>query len=227
MKRFIVLILLAGGIFFLNFLWSAAQTSGSQFLITWRAESYAPPDFNGKILPAANSLITAALELIQNGKIIDLSGQTIYWYANNEVMSGSVGVQRISFLAPKTAGGAVTLRVSVPDYGGGLFQTIDIPVARPEAVIASPFPDGRVSSRSITLAAYPYFFNIQDPRALAFSWNVNGEVPENSGDPQTLHISLGPTVSDGTTISVRLGIQNPASVFEGAQKNVNLVFGAQ
>src|SRR3989344_1231504 len=101
MKRIFILTFLAGGIFFLNFPWSRPQTvTGPHLMITWRAESYVPSDFSGKILPTANSPIVAALELILNNKITDLSGQTIYWYANNEFMGGGAGTRSISFLAP-------------------------------------------------------------------------------------------------------------------------------
>ncbi len=212
------------GIFLLSPLWSVAQINGPHLLITWRAESYVPSNFSGKVLPTANSPITATIELIENNKLADLSGQTIYWYANNEFMGGGVGTRSISFLAPKTAGGTVTLRAAIQGYEGGLSQSIDIPVARPETVIRAPFPDGTVSTRSIDLAAYPYFFNVRDPLALAFSWTVNGEAPKHFDDPEILHVSLGPDVANGTPIAVSLNIQHPADIFGGAMKNINLVF---
>ncbi len=50
-----------------------AQTTGPQLMVTWKARTYAPPGFDGKIMPTANSAITASVELIDGGKIIDLS----------------------------------------------------------------------------------------------------------------------------------------------------------
>lgn len=50
-----------------------------QFFITWKAKSYAPPTFSGKILPAANSPITASFEILDplTGKFVDLSQMII------------------------------------------------------------------------------------------------------------------------------------------------------
>ncbi len=59
-----------------------AQTASSpQFLVTWKASnSYIPSFYQGKALPSLEIEITASLELISNGHVVDLSSQNIYWY---------------------------------------------------------------------------------------------------------------------------------------------------
>src|SRR3989344_5475428 len=58
-----------------SFLLSSAQQSQPQFFITWRAQNYAPANYSGKILPAANSPVTASFEILNplTGKFVDLS----------------------------------------------------------------------------------------------------------------------------------------------------------
>jgi hypothetical protein len=202
-----------------------AQTSQPRFLITWKTNSFAPTGFNGKTLPTANSIITASLELIDGGKPADLSRQTIYWYLNDNLLENKNGVQRVSFLAPDVAGGTLDLRVQVPNYRGNtLLKTIEIPVARPEAVIEAPFPNGEFHNSPIHLMARPYFFNVGQSEDLTFSWKVNGDPPQNSEEPGGLNVVLNKDAPNGALVTVDLAIQNPVNIFEGALGSINLTF---
>ena len=62
-------------LFATEFLRSSAQQSQPQFFITWRAQNYAPTNYSGKILPVANSSVTASFEVLDplTGKFIDLA----------------------------------------------------------------------------------------------------------------------------------------------------------
>ena len=69
-----------------------------EFLITWRASNYAPSDFAGKILPIPGSALTAALEIIDGGRIADLSQTEIRWSVNNKIGQSGKGIKTFSFL---------------------------------------------------------------------------------------------------------------------------------
>jgi len=114
-----------------------AQTSASPtFLITWKTTgSYVPAFYQGKALPTYGSNITASLELISpQGKVLDLSGQTIYWYANDNLVGGGVGVKQVTFPPLGSAPNSLNLRVTLPNYDGAyLVHAVNIPMVLPVA----------------------------------------------------------------------------------------------
>ncbi len=204
---------------------SKAQTSKPQFLITWKADSYAPADFQGKILPTAGSLITTSFELIDQGKPADLSQEMVYWYVNNDFLRGGNGLQSIRFQAPQAAGGAIDLRVEIPNYKpGAQLKTIEIPVASPKAVIEVPFPNGEFSASQLELTGQAYFFNVRSLSRLNFSWNINGQTPTGAENPATLKVNIGQDVPVGYPVNIVFTAQNPDSVLEKASKNISLVY---
>lgn len=226
MKQKIIssLTLLGVGIFFAH-----AQTTipAPKLFITWKAESYAPADFSGKILPTANSPITASVELIDNGKVINLVQQssTVYWYLNDNFLQGGKALQEIAFRAPDAAGGTLDLRAEIPNYRNGpALKTVTIPIAQPETVIEAPFPSGIFSSPSIELTALPYFFNMKDLSRLNFDWSVNGETPTGAENPQKLTIKAGSAAAPGSAIQISLNIRNPLDILQVGSKTITLTY---
>jgi hypothetical protein len=226
MKKFLIFIILSAVCLLGRLPKATAQPGQPRFLITWKTNSFVPAGFNGKILPAANSIITASFELVEGGKLADLSRQPIYWYLNNNLIENKEGVQRIVFLVTGIAGDSLTLRIQVPNYrqGNTLLKTIEIPIARPEAVIEAPFPNGEFHNSPIQLRARPYFFNVGRPENLTFSWKVNGNPPQSSEEPEVLNIVLNKDAPNGAQVTVDLTIQNPLNIFEGALRSINLTY---
>lgn len=203
---------------------SQAQQS-AQVFITWEAQSYAPSWFRGKVMPTENSVISASLEVIDGGKIIDLSAKTIYWYLGNRLIENRRGIQRVKFNAPDFAPDLMDLRVQIPDYPGGLLlKEIEIPVVRPEAVIESPYPENTLPGLSANFRAIPYFFNMENESLLGYSWRVNGKEPEKEGEPNLLVVNINPDARQGSTVMVSLTIENAANRNEAAVKTINLTF---
>ncbi len=203
-----------------------APVTGPNILLTWSSNAYVPPGFSGKDMPTANSIITASAELVDNGKIINVSKQNIYWYQNNNFIDGGIGKQRISFSAPDVAGGTVSLRVEFPEYSkGSQLKTVNIQIARPEVVIEAPFPGGKFSSSPLTLIGQPYFFNIDSLSRLNFIWNVNGQSPQGAENPQVLNIKFGQLLSQAD-MAISLLAQNTDKryQFETASKNLTLTY---
>ncbi len=201
-----------------------AQQAEPQLVITWHANTYIPSWFKGKALPTANSSITASLELSDRGKLVNLSQYTIYWYADDQLISGGQGLQKITFRAPSVSDNIVDLRAEVPAYTSGVLKTIAIPVVGPEATIESPFPNGEFHSTPIELRGWPFFFNVKKSSSLNFSWAVNGKSSENLESPEVLTASLNADAPSGSSVSVGLTVSVPGSISDIATKNVNLVF---
>lgn len=226
MRRLIIIVIISAlGFTSLNILNTGAQAEPT-FLVTWKTATYTPPYFTGKVLAGAGSPLMIAFEIIENGKLVDLSRQTIYWYLDNNFVKGGQGVQNISFIADKNAaGGSHAIRIQLPDFRGDLLiKTIEVPVVQPEVVIEAPFPEKKISTSKVKLFGRPYFFNVKTPSKLNFSWKAAGEPAETSGGPESLDLTLGQNIPNGTTIPVALSINNPENIFEAASKAINLTF---
>jgi hypothetical protein len=226
---FTVAFLSASSIIFSSKAHAQNAASGPTFLMTWRAiNSYAPAGYAGEILPNQQSQIMASVEVISpSGQPVDLSGQTIYWYQNENLLGGSVGIQRIEFRPYGEAPNVITLRVDLPDYpGGDIEHEISIPIVQPQAVIEAPFPGGNFSASAITLQALPYFFGTTSTDELSFSWTANGQTANNAENPTSLQISLPASTPAGYQLPVELAIQS-ANGLDTANGNVNLTYQHQ
>ena len=227
---FIAVALVSGGTFLLVAPPAHAQTASSPiFLITWRTTgSYIPSFYIGKALPTYGSQITASLELISpQGKILNLSGQTIYWYANDVLVGGGVGIQSVTFPPIGDAPNTTNLRVTIPNYNGAyLVHAINIPMVLPDTVIYSPYPSGQFTQNPVAVQAIPYFFNIADPSGLSYTWSVNGQAGSNAENPETAQVTLPQGTPSGSGVAVSLSVENPNDSTI-ATANVNLTYESQ
>jgi hypothetical protein len=206
---------------------SHAQQPQPQFLLSWRAgNSYAPSFYKGKILPGFQSQITASFELVSGGGIINVKNQSIYWYLDDTLIGGGVGVQQITFSPFGSAPEMETLRVELPNYPGGyLLHQITIPVVNPSVVIDAPYPDGQFSEANATATALAYFFNA--PAAnLAFTWSVSGQSGTNTENPNIVQINLPAETPSGSTIAISLQAQNSKNG-QSADTSENLTYQKQ
>ncbi len=188
-----------------------AQSTEPQMVITWKAYgSYVPPTYADKALPNQESRLTASLMLLSNGKPVDLSYQTIYWYLNNTLISSGIGDQSIIFSPFGKAPAFLNLEAELPSYNGAtLTHSIQIPLVNPKAVIEAPHPSGQSSENPVVLQGTPYFFYVSDPGELSYTWSVNGQNPSAAENPQTLQISLDPSTPSGSSLNIGLTIANP------------------
>lgn len=207
-----------------------AQTSSQPlFLITWKASgSYIPSFYQGKALPSYGSRITASLELVSpNGKIFNISPQTIYWYLNGVLLGGGEGVQQMTFPPFGTPPNSLTLEVELPQYPTGyLAHSIQIPFVNPVAVIDAPYSAGDFSTNPVSLTAIPFFFNTAAPSDLSYTWGVNGQSGSNTENPQEADITLPQGTQSGASLAVSLSIKNS---FDStiATANQNLTYESQ
>jgi hypothetical protein len=208
-----------------------AQTTsitGPQFLMTWQAlNTYAPPSYAGKVLPNQGSQIVASLEVISKGSSVSLAGQTIYWYLNDNLLGGGVGIQKIIFRPYGTAPNTLTLKVELPDYPGGLLaHEIAIPVVQPQAVIETSYPQNQFTALPVVAQALPYFFNASSAAPFSFTWSVNGQPVTSAENPQTIQIALPQSTPPGFAVAITLNIKD-ANDSTVATANANLVYQKQ
>lgn len=202
-----------------------AQIAGPQVFITWKAKSYAPADFAGKILPGSTSPILADVEIIDKGKPADLSKMTIYWYLGDQLINRGVGLQSVTFRAPQTSSaGLLSLRVQIPEYPGGVVKSVNIPVVRPSVVLESLYPGDTFNSQSVRVSVLPFFFSVPDVSSLSFNWTVNGAPVQTAENPQDLQININQGAAPGSVLDIKVSVSNPAGYFEGASAEKSLTF---
>lgn len=197
-----------------------AQINEPEFLITWKTNTYVPKSFLNKVLPTDASLVNISFELVDRGKLINLSDSEIYWYLNDELIKGGLGIQEASFRARGV--GSQNLRIKIPNYKGGLLmKNIIIPSVEPEVAIIAPYYQNKFQALGLKIDAQPYFFNVTDLNELQFSWQINGQKPKNTGRPDQLNIVLN---QGGTDLKIKLNAINPKKFRERASQELNLKF---
>jgi hypothetical protein len=216
-KSFLSKRLIIAGFLFLGFflvatpLTHAQTTTNPKFLVTWKAAgSYVPPSYIGKALPSYASKITASLELVSQGKILNLQAETIYWYLDGVLIGGGEGIQNISFPSVGTPPDILNLKVELPNYASGyLTHSINIPLVKPLAVLYTPFPSSKFSTNPLTVQVIPYFFNVSSPSSLSYTWAVNGQKGGGAENPESAQVTLPSGTPSGTNIDVSVTVENP------------------
>lgn len=201
-----------------------AQTMAAspQFLVTWKSiNSSIPSSYVGKALPSYNSQVTAEVSLISDGKVDDLSQQTMYWYLDGTLIGGGIGAQKVTFIPFGTPPNTFTLKVELPDYDGlDLVHDIQLPFVDPIAVIEAPYPGGNFSSNPVDVTALSYFFSAS-PSNLSYTWAVNGQTGGNAENPESAEVTLPQGTPSGTGITISLTVANPAgSITANAQSTL-------
>ena len=187
----------------------AGAQQAPEFMVTWKSGNYAPADYQGKIFPINSSTLEVAMELIDNGRLADLSANTIRWNVNGEFYKSGQGLKVISFTADG-AKGDQTADISLTYRGKSLDKRVIIQLARPEVVITGG-PD--------IFQALLYFFNLSSPAQAKFTWTVNNASVEASGqNPDVL--ALSGSVPSGSDLNIRVDIQNLMKTLETAAGSI-------
>lgn len=216
------------GIFlFFFFLFPLSSFGASpQFMASWRADSYVPNWYQGKIFPTRGSLINVSFEIINNDKIVDVSRNKIRWYINDKLIKNEdngLGIKSLKFINNNPPGGDIEIKIAVVDYGPEpLYKIIRIPVVAPEAVIDAPYAERKINSGKNLFRVFPFFFNIKNVNELSSEWQANGQTAEAGANPQELNLNIDSQTPSGVAIDVKTIIKNIADQFEFASKNIKL-----
>lgn len=222
-KKLTISIIICLSFFIVQSLFPAYAQQVPQFLVSWQANSFTPSWYQGKIFPTTGSRIDVKFELIDAGKIVDLSKTAVRWYINDNLVINEVnglGIKSYFFINNDYVGNNINLRISIPNYNGNtLDNVIDIPIANPEVVINVPYPDKLVSAGKLTLEAIPFFFNVSNNSNILFSWDANGQPTSATGNP---FLNLNIEAAAGPEIDLGILIKNIANELETAGKNIKL-----
>jgi len=213
--------------YFLNLMPSSSAQTTPQFLVSWQAQNYVPSWYQGKVLAINGTPVSINFELIDGGKIVDLSKTIIRWYVNDNLVSNEnngLGIKNLKINIPDSSGGQTEIRIAVVNYKGGdlIDKLIEIPVMAPEAVINAPYPNRGIKIGLSNFGVNPFFFNISDIDNLLVDWSVNGQAPTNSNNPYLLSLNIGSDTPQNTQINVSVSVKNILKSLEFANQSINL-----
>ncbi len=203
---------------------SYAQTAPVTFLTTWRASNFVSSEYQGKIVPSPGSNVLIGFELLDNGKLTDVSVNDVSWFLDGKKFAGGVGKKSAAFPIPKLfRDEQAEIKISVKQYRGADYETfVKIPVALPEAVIAAPYPKNRVASGLYSFKPLFYFWNVNSPDELLLEWAAQDRTVRGLGGRDLLQLSI-PARASQTTLALSLSANNPDNEFEFAKDSVNLL----
>ena len=212
-------------IWILTFGFSNTTFAATEFLTSWRADSYVPYFYQGKVLPSPNSNITISFEVLSNGRPLDISSRTVRWYLDNQLYQSGIGLKTISFKTDTIKQTDYQVKISLPKSSNGkdLEEFLIIPLASPEAVIDAPYSNNLVNEGINLLRGLLYFFNTRDLKDIILTWTANGQKTSASvGAPDILELKV-PASASGNSINIGLTAKNTKNELEFADASVNMI----
>lgn len=203
--------------------------------LVWYADTYVPPEYEGKALPSRGSKVTVTA-------IPDIKGyssdQLVYtWYLNAESRVRNVaGEQEFSFVITKNTD-FIPVFVEVSNLSGSITikQAVSIPVVQPSVLIyhqpRQTAVEEAISELSITpgqtvvLNARPFNFHIDSSNGLDYIWKFIGKESAGSPpEPNILTLTIPRDSSFGTR-DLNLQVSNKAIITEraGSLLTVNII----
>lgn len=194
----------------------------TEFMTSWQAKTYVPEWYTGKVLPTYQSFITVGFDLIEDGRVANLSKTAVRWYVDGKLVkneTNGLGIRQIGVFNKKYGGAISNVRISIPDYKGSLLEkSIDIPIKSPEVVIDVPYFQKKVARGTSTFYAWPFFFNVLTANNLNLQWTVDGsELQTGKADASSLRFTAGSDVNTGSKSAIE------ASVINGKQPTENII----
>ena len=220
-KTSFFIILLVVQFFAFNF---AYAQSGYDFLTSWKTDGFVPAWYEGKILPSRGSRVSVSFELINNGKISDLSNTVVRWYINDNLVKNEnvgLGIKKYLFTVTDYPGNNIEVRIALPDYKGQSFnKIIQIPVVNPEVVVESPAGSLNNISKTAIFKANPFFFNVKTINNLSFQWTANGQATGVYKGSNILDFNVDPKVGLNSQINLKVIAKNLLNEMEFANKEI-------
>lgn len=199
-----------------------------QAVLTWRANTFFPSDYPGKVVPSPGASVMVSAETLKGNLLADAPRATFTWYLDEHPFDEGVGLKEVMFTAARPAGGAHFVRVEVDDGSVTYLGSVRIPVAPPKIVVDIPAPFRTIAVGSeVTLSAIPLSFNVASLNNLEFTWIVSGE-RKNEIKGNSLTVKAGvPAPGGDSAISITAIAVNRSNQLESARASVELIVKGQ
>lgn len=201
--------------------------AATEFMTNWQARTYVPAWYEGKVFPTYESDIMVSFELLEDGKIVDLSDTAVRWYVDGKLLKNELnglGIKKVLVINKKYGGDVSEIRISIPNYkGSSQEKMITVPIKTPEAVIEAPYFKKRVEKGVSTLRVWPFFFNTAKASTLNLRWVVDGiDVrPQNANDTE-LAFTVENDTPPGRRSTIEAQLVNPRKAMENIRERIFL-----
>jgi len=226
--KFKISVLIFSTFYFLLSTFYFADAASPQFLVSWQSKNYAPSWYQGKIFPTKDSMVEVSFELMDNGKIADLSKEKIRWYINDNLEKNEdsgLGIKSLRFSMPDYPGRTTEVRIEIFHYkdAGVIGKIIDIPSVWPEVVIDAPYADNKIGVGLSVFKAFPFFFNVKNFYDLSAELSAMGQRVEGSGvNAWTLNLNIDSKAPKDTEINLSVSVKSLLKELEFANKSIQL-----
>lgn len=191
-------------------------------VLVWRANSFVPPDYEGKALASVGSRVTvAALPEINGEKPEDL----LYtWYLDAELhVRSAIGEEEFSFLISKNVRSiSVIVEVSNQSQSLSVRQAINISTVKPSVALLPNTSLFVAPGEKTTVRALPFYFHATTLNELSFTWSFGGQtvlgVPP---DPNMLLLSI-PSDSGRGMRALSVETENRSAPGEAARAEIEV-----
>ncbi|HAL24979.1 TPA: hypothetical protein DIS57_01955 [Candidatus Wolfebacteria bacterium] len=197
----------------------------TEFMTNWQTRTYVPAWYEGRAFPTHESAITITFELIEDGKIADLSQTGVRWYVDGKLVKNELnglGIKRVIIVNKKYGGGVSSIKITIPSYNGKLYEkTFDIPIRKPEVVIDVPYFKKGIERGENAMYAWPFFFNTTDVRTLNLQWTIDGKALDTKkADEAALLFTVGSDIPPGSRSTIEAIIINQRKAIENVRNKV-------
>ena len=208
--------------------YSARAQSTPQFLVSWQAESLVPFWYKGKTMPAGGNATEVRFELIDGGRIADISNLAVRWYINDKLVineNKGLGIKSLIFNNPDFGGQETEVRILIVGYKG-ISQTdklITIPITGQEVVINNQRLGRNLKTGENKFEAIPFFFSAKNENNLSAKWLANGSESSGVSDsPFELNLNIESNSLPGTKINLSVLVKNLLKEIEFANESIQL-----
>jgi hypothetical protein len=221
-------------IFFGLLMFTAAQSQTLNITLTWSANTYVPPGYQGRALPARGSAVEIAATVESSGTKPELL--SYQWIVNGLVQeTGSgIGKQAFNLKIPDETARDYLVKVEVGDKNGnflGVSSYMTIPIVNPEIVLtadASPVSAESylvLPEQETDFIAQPYFFNINRITDLSFKWNLGEQEAFliDSITPNVLSLKVNQRTETASQ-TLFVSAENKSNPFQTAQTKAEIIF---
>ena len=212
------------------------NAANNDFILTWSANSYIPPSYEGRALPSRGSKIEVfalpVKKLAQNPDYLYYR-----WLLDDDVVgwANGIGKQSFKFMAEKWAGDFHKIESQILDSQQRVILSqgsIYIKIVNPDILISDPNNDyysitEKIATRTgkkIKLTARPFFFNISKIADLNFNWRFEDQElfgPNEESNPNLLFLTI-PKGNLNKTLYKNLYLSASPKSNSGEQASINL-----
>jgi hypothetical protein len=212
--------------------------------IVWEAsDSFTPPLYRGKALPATNAAIRllALPEFVdEDGSLYDAADVIYTWKENGRVVAQGYGRQTLDMRLPRFPSVPLSVSVEAETFDARMKGTasLDLLAAKPAILVYEDHPllglrfdrvvsDGHVLSGETTFAAFPFFLSVaaRESGDIEYVWSVESANQRFSENAPSL--TLRPEDGARGRVNIEISARHLTQFIQFASVQFSALFGEE